>query len=383
MNVFRRLTSAGVLLLLFVAALLSSCASTTRPDRQNGLAGAISQSSHTHGGSSGYGQGQAIGEGSTLEHADENTMLIADQISRDMSGGGLRYRTSPGDRLALSFFQKPPSSLPDMYQLNVGDRLFVNVANQEDLSREVTVRPDGRFSFYQIGEIVAMGKTIPALEQELETKFQAVIPAAELSIFLEEGNVMVKDFLDTLTSNEMQGSSRPMRIRPDGFINFPLIGEMPMVGKSLPSLSKELENKYNEIFMGSLSVTFTMIDQINGNVSVVGEVRRPGRFRIYGPTPVAEILAMAGGTNINANKTAVLIKKTGEKHYTQYYVGLNTDARDVGSGFLDGALMTMNANDILIVPKSNIGQMNVWVYQYIQRLFLFRGFSVTASGRWD
>jgi protein involved in polysaccharide export with SLBB domain len=228
-----------------------------------------------------------------------------------------------------------------------------------------------------------MGKTVPEIADELEKRFQEVIPAAKLSVFLEEGNVMVKEFLDTLTSNEMQGSSRPLRIHSDGFINFPLIGEMHMVGKSLPVISQELETKYNEIFLGSLSVSFTLIDDTDGNVSVVGEVHKPGRFKIHGPTRVAELLAMAGGPNILAHKTAVLIKKTGENRYSLYYVQLDTDAKDLSQGFLNGALLTMNPQDILIVPKSNIGKINLWVHKYIERLFLFRGTHISINGRWD
>lgn len=64
------------------------------------------------------------------------------------------------------------------YQINAGDVLHVFVWNEEELTREVLVQPDGKFSFPMVGEIVAGGKTtvevaesvVAGLEQYLRDK---------------------------------------------------------------------------------------------------------------------------------------------------------------------------------------------------------------------
>lgn len=374
----KRITPIIVCLLVSLL-LLSGCKSTTRPDRGNGLVGAMSRTSGNTAAKGAHLSRSGV-SASTTEGVNTG-FEVAEDLSTAIGGGALYYRTSPGDRLAISFFRKPPSSVPDRYLINVGDRLSITVVDQPDLSKEVVVGPDGRFSYFEIGEIFAKGYTVPKLEELINEKFGVVIPSAKVTVMLEEGNVLVNQFLDTLTSNEMQGSSRPLKIRPDGYVNFPLIGEVNMVGKTLPALSRQLEIMYNKVFIGSLSVNLNMMSDTEGNVILMGEVRRPGRYRINGPTRVAEIMAMSGGPNMLANKTAVLVKKVGYNKYEQHYIRLDTDSGDLSEGFLQGALMTVNPGDVIIVPKSTIGKLDLWVHKYIHRLFLFRGTHISLNRR--
>jgi polysaccharide biosynthesis/export protein len=49
------------------------------------------------------------------------------------------------------------------YALGPGDKVRITVFNEADLSREVQIGADGKFSYPLIGEIAADGKTLPAL----------------------------------------------------------------------------------------------------------------------------------------------------------------------------------------------------------------------------
>lgn len=62
------------------------------------------------------------------------------------------------------------------YRVNAGDRLEISVWREEDLQREVLVRPDGAFSFPLAGEIVAEGRTVSDIRQELESRLARFIP---------------------------------------------------------------------------------------------------------------------------------------------------------------------------------------------------------------
>ncbi len=373
-----RLNLAKPVLLLICASLMASCATQTPKNRNNGLVGVMQRKQ-------GHAAPGPVPAATALVSGEKTgtSLVMADQISSSLGESFLHYRTSPGDELTISFFRKPPPPQPDLYILNAGDRISVSVSDQPQYSKDVVIRQDGRFSYYMIGEIFAKGKTLPAVQALLEEKFREVIPAARVTVFLEEGSVLVNGFLETLTSNQMQGSTRPVRVRADGFVNFPLIGEVHMVGMTLPVLSRIIEEKYNEIFVGGMSVTINMVSDVDANVAVIGEVNQPGRFRIWGPTRVSDILVMAGGQTLMANKTAVLIRRTGENEYRQYYVRLDPDARDLMTGYLSAGLVTMNAQDMLIVPKSTVGKLDAWVQKYIQRLFLFRGTSFTVGARID
>ncbi|MCP4149046.1 MAG: hypothetical protein GY757_14960, partial [bacterium] len=57
-----------------------------------------------------------------------------------------------------------------VYLIGPGDVLNISVWKNPDMSREVTVLPDGKIPFPLIGEIQASGKTVAQLKKELESK---------------------------------------------------------------------------------------------------------------------------------------------------------------------------------------------------------------------
>ena len=81
------------------------------------------------------------------------------------------------------------SSAP--YSVNPGDILMIDVWNEELLSREVLVRPDGFISLPMIGEIDTSGSTPPevgdAIGQAL-AKYMKDIPQVVVSLRNVSGN---------------------------------------------------------------------------------------------------------------------------------------------------------------------------------------------------
>lgn len=79
--------------------------------------------------------------------------------------------------------QEPADSA---YRVQPGDLLEVSVWKEEDLQRQVLVRPDGGFSFPLAGDIVATGKTVPELRQEIASKLQKYIPDLVVTVTVTE-----------------------------------------------------------------------------------------------------------------------------------------------------------------------------------------------------
>lgn len=81
--------------------------------------------------------------------------------------------------------------LPD-YELQAGDTLEISVWGEEDLLREVLVRPDGKFSFPLLGEFDANNKTSSELQQEMREQLIQFIPEAVVTVAVTgiEGNVI-------------------------------------------------------------------------------------------------------------------------------------------------------------------------------------------------
>ncbi len=64
----------------------------------------------------------------------------------------------------------------ESYRVQPGDVLLVSVWEEEDLEREVLVRPDGGLSFPLVGDLVAKGKSVDQLRAEIAKRIARYIP---------------------------------------------------------------------------------------------------------------------------------------------------------------------------------------------------------------
>lgn len=71
----------------------------------------------------------------------------------------------------------PVAAAPTGYRLHAGDTLDVSVWKETEMQRPtVVIAPDGNFSFPLVGQVLAAGKTIGEVRQEIETKLTKYIP---------------------------------------------------------------------------------------------------------------------------------------------------------------------------------------------------------------
>ncbi len=74
------------------------------------------------------------------------------------------------------------------YIIGAGDVLEISVWKNEDLTKLLTVLPDGKISFPLIGEVMAEGKTLAQLKKELESKISRFVPDPVLSVVIQQLN---------------------------------------------------------------------------------------------------------------------------------------------------------------------------------------------------
>jgi polysaccharide export outer membrane protein len=72
------------------------------------------------------------------------------------------------------------------YTINPGDLLEISVWKEPDMQRQVLVRPDGAFSFPLSGDILAEGRTVEAIRQELTNQLEAYIPDLVVTVTVAE-----------------------------------------------------------------------------------------------------------------------------------------------------------------------------------------------------
>ncbi len=76
-------------------------------------------------------------------------------------------------------------NLSEEYLIGPSDVLEIIVWKEPDLSREVTVRPDGRITLPLIDDVMAAGLTPMALKKELEKRFAEYIDTPEVTVIVK------------------------------------------------------------------------------------------------------------------------------------------------------------------------------------------------------
>jgi polysaccharide biosynthesis/export protein len=74
------------------------------------------------------------------------------------------------------------------YLIGANDVLNIFIWKEADLTRDVTVMPDGRITFPLIGEIDAQGQTVIGLKNEITEKLKGYISAPEVTVIIKQSN---------------------------------------------------------------------------------------------------------------------------------------------------------------------------------------------------
>lgn len=77
------------------------------------------------------------------------------------------------------------------YQIGPGDILDIAVWKNTDLTKQLPVLPDGKFTFPLIGEVAAAGKTVAQIKQEIETRLARYMPEPVLSVSVVQVNSLL------------------------------------------------------------------------------------------------------------------------------------------------------------------------------------------------
>lgn len=125
---------------------------------------------------------------------------------------------------ALAQQAAPAETAQGTYPVNAGDILEVLVWKEENLQKQVVVRPDGFFSFPLTGDIRAEGRTIEAIRSDITAQIARYIPdpVVSLSIFEPRGSKVyvigqvnrpgefpINRYVDVIQALSMAGGTTP------------------------------------------------------------------------------------------------------------------------------------------------------------------------------
>ncbi len=165
-------------------------------------------------------------------------------------------------------------------------------------------------------------------------------------------------------------------VRSDGMVALPLIGEIQVDGLSVTELTTRVEQ-----LLASQVRRPQVIVNIQGGTSqrvfVGGEVMRPGVQPLLGPLTVLQAVMVAEGLKEGAQPSHVIVLRrsaAGERNVLSVDLSAAISGRDLTQD------LPLQPYDVVVVPRSGIADLGVWVDQYIRRVIPFNlGFSYTIN----
>jgi len=142
-------------------------------------------------------------------------------------------------------------------------------------------------------------------------------------------------------------------MRVDGYlvsqnstINFPVLGELSVKDKTAQDLENDIKKKL--IDGGDLTNPFVTVRLLNGKITILGEVQRPGTFSFTeNNISLLQALGLAGDLTINGNREDVLVLRRID--------GVRTTARInlTSANFLKGPYQMVKPNDVIVVNPNS------------------------------
>jgi polysaccharide export outer membrane protein len=170
--------------------------------------------------------------------------------------------------------------------------------------------------------VIAIGLMTCAYAQQQQNGAAASLPIVQVAYGDSEFRLGPDDVIEVSVYQEKELSAT-VPVRPDGKISIPLIGEMPASGKTATELQKEISLRYAK-FIAEPAVTVVVKEVNSPKVSVLGEVKNPGMYKIKDRATVLDAIAMAGGTTDYAKKDKVtLIRVNAAGETSRVKVNLN------------------------------------------------------------
>lgn len=149
------------------------------------------------------------------------------------------------------------------------------------------------------------------------------------------------DTLSVKVFNQDNMSTRA-RVRSDGKIAIPMLGDVDAVGKTPNAFSKELAGRFKEYVVTPV-VTTTVEATQTTSVSVLGEVSRPGIFQLEGTTGVLSALAAAGGLTEYASRDGIYVVRPASSQKIRFTFSALAQGEGAAANF------HLRAGDVVVV----------------------------------
>jgi len=158
---------------------------------------------------------------------------------------------------------------------------------------------------------------------------------AQETYYLNPGD---RVFVEVWNEPDMQ---REVIILPDGFLSFPLAGQVRASGLTPQELQNSIAERLGQ-FISTPVVTVSVMEMRGNSVFVIGQVNAPGSYIMNRPMTALQALSLSGGFTAFANTRSIRIVRGDQVLRVNYSALRDGDNLETNHVLLSG--------DVLIVP---------------------------------
>ncbi len=186
------------------------------------------------------------------------------------------------------------------------------------------------------------------LRRQIRTVYVAILLAVSLltSVSFGQNQEYVLQAGDVISVNVVEHAefSGRHKIRPDGRINYPVIGEVDVASLTPAQLVKIMEGKL-AAYVNNPVVSVSIEAYYANVIFVIGGVGNPGQHQIYEPIDVMKVIAMCGGLQDPKVKYLKIIRADG------HVIKIHMDSFWGSDERRDNRKWVMYPGDTLYVPS--------------------------------
>lgn len=139
--------------------------------------------------------------------------------------------------------------------------------------------------------------------------------------------------------------TREVVVRPDGFVSFPLVGDVQAAGRTVEEVRADVVKRLTK-FIPNPQVSVTLTKVLSYRIYVLGRVNKPGEYMVGHTADVLQALSLAGGLTPFAaeNDIRIMRRVNGEQHVFPFRYG---EAKK-GKGLEHN--IVLQRGDVVMVP---------------------------------
>jgi polysaccharide biosynthesis/export protein len=160
------------------------------------------------------------------------------------------------------------------------------------------------------------------------------------------------DAIDVLFLYNSDLDQTQLKVRPDGKVSLPYVGEVVAAGRPVSALDSVITARYAEIILNP-DITVVVRDFKPEVVYAFGEVMSPGGYEFRPGMTLSRALALCGGPTKSAKRSEVLVMR---RIAPDHVVGIQINVDEMYSRGHYDLDIPLQAFDIVYVPKTSIAR---------------------------